>query len=73
MSSVRPANDHEVIAELTRRTEGYGNGKRLARELGMVPNYLRSVKSGTQMVSVRLARLLGYELRWVRVREGKQE
>jgi len=70
---MRPVNDSEVLVELDRRASGYGNGVKLARELGMKPTHLHSMKSGYVRVSQKVAGALGFELRWVRKqpREGQ--
>ena len=62
----RPVNDNEVLAELDRRTRGYGAGVRLARDLGLDVRRLHTIKSGNQPMSPRVAAALGWELRWVR-------
>jgi hypothetical protein len=46
----------------------YGNGAALARELDVEPAYLRAFKSGCRGISQKVARGLGFELRWVRVK-----
>ena len=69
--SLHPSNPDLPLRELDRRMRGYGNGARLARELGVEAAHLRAMKSGSQAISQRVARGLGFELRWVRVGEGK--
>ena len=63
---MRPVNDNEVIEALDKRMAGYGNGERTARELGVDSAYLRSIRSGNQAISLKVANKLGYQLRWVR-------
>jgi hypothetical protein len=64
---IRPIDNREVLADLDRRTAGYGNGRRLAEELGINPTALRSTKSGSRPLTRKVAALLGWELRWVRI------
>jgi hypothetical protein len=64
--ATRPVNDNEVLAELDRRTRGYGAGVRLAGDLGLDVHWLHNIKSGNQPMSPRVAAALGWELRWVR-------
>jgi hypothetical protein len=66
---MRPVNDEEVLHELDRRMAGHGNGERAARELGVEPRRLREMKSGGRAISLKVGRGLGFELRWVRVKE----
>ena len=66
MKTSRPVNDNEVLAELDRRTRGYGAGVRLAKELGLDVRRLHSIKSGNRTVGPRVAAALGWELRWVK-------
>jgi hypothetical protein len=66
---MRPVNDEEVLHELDRRMAGHGNGERAARELGVDSAHLRSMRSGSQAISLKVGRGLGFELRWVRVKE----
>lgn len=68
---MRPVNDSEVLAELDRRTAGYGNGWRTANQLGIEPSHLREIKSGRRNVSRKVAEGLGFELKWVRVKREK--
>jgi len=68
MSSVRPTNDSEVLEELSRRMSGFGNGEKTARDLGVDSAHLRSMRSGYQVLSVKVAQALGYELRWVKTK-----
>lgn len=63
---MRPINDDEVIEALDRRMQGHGNGERVARELGVDSAHLRSMRSGNQVISLKVANGLGFELRWVR-------
>ena len=63
---MRPINDDEVIRELDKRMQGHGNGERAARELGVESAHLRSMRSGNQAISVKVASGLGYQLRWVK-------
>jgi len=63
---MRPVNDDEVLAALDRRMAGHGNGERTARELGVDSAHLRSMKSGYQAISAKVAAGLGYSLRWVK-------
>jgi hypothetical protein len=63
---MRPVNDHEVLAALDRRMAGHGNGERAARELGVDSAHLRSMRSGNQTISVKVAAGLGYQLLWVK-------
>ena len=69
---MRPINDSEVLAELDRRTQGYGSGERLARELGVESAHLRAMKSGAESVSKKVAAGLGFELRWIRVKKEEE-
>jgi len=55
-----------ILAELSRRMDGYGNGLKVARELGIDPGFLRSIKCGGQPVPKRIAEQLGFELRWIK-------
>ena len=68
---MRPVNDSEVLLELDRHMAGRGNGERTARELGVDSAHLRSMRSGNQAISLKVAAGLGFELRWVRVRKEK--
>lgn len=43
-----------------------GETPKLAARLGIEPSHLRSMKSGSLPVSVKVADLLGYELRWIK-------
>jgi hypothetical protein len=70
---MRPVNDSEVLADLNRRTQGYGSGTRLARKLGVDARHLHTIKSGSQPVSQKVATGLGFELRWVRKQGLGQE
>ena len=63
---MRPVNDSEVLLELDRHMAGRGNGERTARELGVDSAHLRSMRSGNQAISLKVANKLGYQLRWVR-------
>jgi hypothetical protein len=63
---MRPVNDDEVLRELDRRMAGHGNGERTARELGVESAHLRSMRSGNQVISPKVAAGLGYQLRWVK-------
>lgn len=67
----RPTNDDEVLLELDRRTKGYGNGERTARELGVESSHLREIKSGRRSLTGRVAEGLGFDLRWVRKDSAK--
>jgi hypothetical protein len=70
--SVREAtNEHEVYSALTRATAGYGNLVKFARRAGLSPEHVHGMMFGNQRVSVRVARALGWELRWVRVSKGE--
>ena len=69
---MRPVNDSEVLAKLDRRASGYGNGVKLARELGMKPTHLHSMKSGYVRVSQKVAGAMGFELMWVR-KQGTEQ
>lgn len=62
----RPVNDEEVLRELDRRTKVRGQGQRLAEELGIDSAHLRSMKSGRRVPSWKVAKGLGFELRWVK-------
>ena len=62
-------NDDEVLADLDERTAGYGSGNKFAAELGMHPTALKSIKSGNQRMTARVAEALGWELKWVRKRD----
>jgi len=62
----RPVNDEEVLAVLDRRMRGYGNGKRTALDLGVDYAHLRSMRAGAEPVTAKVAKALGFELRWVR-------
>ena len=62
----RPLNDDEVLKALDRKMAGRGNGERAARDLGVDSAHLREMKSGRRRVSLKVARGLGYELRWVK-------
>ena len=64
--AIRPVNPELVLRELDRRMAGYGNGARLAEELGVYAAHLRAMRSGNQAVTEKVARGLGFELRWVR-------
>jgi hypothetical protein len=73
MSSIRPVNDDEVLFDLDRRMSGHGNGERTARELSAEPRHLRSIRSGTEPMTRKVARALGWELRWVRMEKPERE
>lgn len=62
----KPVNDHEVIADLARRTQKYGSGESVARQLGVDSSHLREMKSGRRPPSLKVANGLGWELKWVR-------
>ncbi len=66
---MRPVNDDEVLQALDRRMAGHGNGERTARDLGVESSHLRSMRSGSQAISLKVGRGLGFELRWVRVKK----
>jgi hypothetical protein len=68
--STCPVNEAEVLAELDRRTKGYGSGARLAKEIGIELRHLHTIKSGNQPLNKKVAAGLGFELRWVR--KGEQ-
>ena len=68
---IRPVNDDELLAELTRLTAEHGSGERLARRLGVESAHLRGMKSGREPVSRKVARGLGFELRWVKVKQAE--
>lgn len=67
---MRPINDNEVLDDLARRMNGYGNGEKMARELDTEPRHLREIKCGGRPPSLRVARGLGWELKWVKVIKG---
>jgi hypothetical protein len=66
MTLGRPVNDEDVLAELDRRCEGYGNGWKTANELGVEPSHLREIKSGRRKPSRKVAEGLGFTLKWVK-------
>ena len=68
---MRPVNDEEVLRELDRRTQGRGNGSRMAEKLGMSPSHLRQIKSGRRSLTRKVAEGLGWELQWVRVKKDE--
>jgi hypothetical protein len=63
---MRPVNDDEVLEALDQCMRGYGNGERAARELGVESAHLRSMRSGHQAISLKVAKGLGFQLRWVK-------
>lgn len=63
---IRPVNDEEIIQELFVRTRIWGSQKKLANEIDMDENHLRSMVSGNQALHPKVAAALGYELRWVK-------
>lgn len=67
---MRPVNDEEVLRDIERRsdwrTQGWGAGDRLARDLDVDPSHLRQVKSGTRPISRKMATRLGWVLKWVK-------
>ena len=65
--SCRPVNDEEVLRALDIRMSGHGNGAKAARELGVESSHLRAMRSGCRGISQKIAKGLGFELRWVRV------
>ena len=65
--SLRPVNSEAVLRELDRRTAGRGNGKKLAAMVDIEPPHLREMKCGRRQVNQKVAAVLGYELRWVKV------
>lgn len=64
--ALRPVNSEIVLRELDRRMSGFGNGAALARALDVESSHLRSMRSGSKGVTQKVARGLGFELRWVR-------
>jgi|ERR1035437_4786093 hypothetical protein len=71
--SLHPINPDLVLQELDRRMSGWGNGEKLARVLEMDARHLRSIRSGSEKVTQKVAAGLGFELRWVKVKVGKGE
>lgn len=65
--ALRPVNPDLVLRELDRRMSGFGNGAALANALGVETSHLRSMRSGSKGVTQKVARGLGFELRWVKV------
>jgi len=71
-NSVRQAlNEDEVHSALCAATHGYGNTVRFARRIGVSREYIRGMIYGGRRISVEVAGLLGYELRWVKKRKEK--
>jgi hypothetical protein len=64
---MRPANEEVVLKDLDALMAGHGNGKQAAAHLDVDPDYLRSIRSGARRVPLKVARGLGYELRWVKM------
>jgi hypothetical protein len=62
----RPVNDRDVLVELDRRMEGHGNGKRTALALDVDYSHLRSMRAGSEPVTMKVAAGLGFELRWTK-------
>ena len=69
--SLHPSNPEIILRELDRRMAGYGNGKKLAEELGVDYSHLRSMHAGSEGVTMKVAIGLGFELRWTRQKERK--
>ena len=67
----RPVNDEDPLRDLDRRMAGRGNGEKTARELDVDACHLRQIKSGARKMGQRIARGLGWELRWVRIEQEK--
>ena len=62
----RPVNDELVLRELDRRMRGYGNGIKTATDLDTDYSHLRSMRAGNERITMKVARALGFELRWVK-------
>jgi hypothetical protein len=62
----RPVNDELVLRELDRRMAGRGNGVQTAIDLGTDYSHLRSMRAGSEPVTMKVAQGLGFELRWVK-------
>jgi hypothetical protein len=70
--SVREAvNEGEVHTALCAATKGYGGVVRFARRVGFTHEYVQGMLYGGQRMSAKVARALGYELRWVRVEQAQ--
>jgi hypothetical protein len=66
--SVREAvNEGEVHSALCKVTAGYGGVVKFARRVGFTREYVQGMLYGSQRMSARVARTLGYELRWVKI------
>jgi len=66
--SVREAvNEGEVHSALCKATAGYGGVVKFARRVGFTREYVQGMLYGAQRMSARVARALGYELRWVKI------
>ena len=63
----RPVNDEDPLRDLDRRMAGRGNGEKTARELDVDSSHLREIKAGKRRMGLKVARGLGWELRWMRV------
>lgn len=63
----RPVNDELVLRELDRRMRGRGNGVKAATDLGTSYSHLRSMRAGSERVTMKVAKGLGFELRWVKI------
>jgi hypothetical protein len=72
--SVREAvNEQEVYLALARATAGYGNSGRFARRVGLTRQYVQGMLYQGNRISTKVARALGFELRWVRVEQAESK
>ena len=68
--SVREAvNEGEVHSALCRATAGYGGVVEFARRVGFTREYVQGMLYGPQRMSTKVAKALGYELRWVKIEQ----
>jgi len=66
--SLKPVNSEEVLKALDAKTPN-GQGERWARSIDIDPLQLRAIKCGRRMMNQKVAMALGFELRWVRVKQ----
>jgi hypothetical protein len=72
-STRQAQNEDELYSALVQATKGYGGLIRFARQTGIEYKYLQMMLSGGRRVSAEVAAWLGWELRWVKKGEGKDD
>lgn len=64
----RIAHEDDVIAELVASTPARGMRKALAYDAHISPSHLSKIVHRTKPVTPRLAKVLGFQLTWVRTK-----